>query len=91
MVWNAGSLSRRVTRCIYAQMRAAGRLAKRSWIPPHLVVTILGTFVVLAFVRLPAPLDFAIEDVAIIAALIGSIVIGVFYVLIRARTSSKKA
>ena len=43
------------------------------------------------FVRLPAPLDFAIEDVAIIAALIGSIIIGVFYVLIRARTSSKKS
>jgi hypothetical protein len=56
-----------------------------------MVVTILGTFVVLAFVRLPAPLDFAIEDIAIIAALIGSIIIGVFYVLIRARTSSKKS
>ncbi len=56
-----------------------------------MVVTILGTFVILAFVRLPAPLDFAIEDIAIIAALIGSIIIGVFYVLIRARTSSKKS
>jgi uncharacterized MnhB-related membrane protein len=56
-----------------------------------MVVTILGAFVVLAFVRLPAPLDFAIEDVAIIAALTGSIIIGVFYVLIRARTSSKKS
>jgi predicted secreted protein len=38
-------------------------------------------------VRLPAPLDFAIEDVAVIAALIGSIIIGVFYVLLRARGS----
>jgi uncharacterized MnhB-related membrane protein len=56
-----------------------------------MVVTILGTFIMLAFVRLPAPLDFAIEDVAIIAALIGSIIIGVFYVLIRARTSKQKS
>jgi hypothetical protein len=56
-----------------------------------MVVTILGTFVILTFVRLPAPLDFQIEDVAIIAALIGSIIIGVFYVLIRARTSKQKS
>jgi uncharacterized MnhB-related membrane protein len=56
-----------------------------------MVVTILGTFVILTFVHLPAPLDFAIEDVAIIAALVGSIIIGVFYVLIRARTSKQKS
>jgi len=56
-----------------------------------MVVTTLGTFVILTFVSLPAPLDFAIEDVAIIAALIGSIIIGVFYVLIRARTSKQKS
>jgi uncharacterized MnhB-related membrane protein len=56
-----------------------------------MVVTILGTFIMLAFVRLPAPLDFAIEDVAIIATLIGSIISGVFYVLIRARTSKQKS
>jgi uncharacterized membrane-anchored protein YitT (DUF2179 family) len=52
-----------------------------------MIVTILGTLLILAFVRLPAPLDFAIEDVAVIAALIGSIIIGVFYVLLRARGS----
>jgi hypothetical protein len=56
-----------------------------------MVVTILGTLGILTLVRLPAPLDFAIEDVAIIAALIGSIIIGVFYVLIRARTSKQKS
>jgi uncharacterized MnhB-related membrane protein len=56
-----------------------------------MVVTILRTFVVLTFVCLPAPLDCAIEDVAIIAALIGSIIIGVFYVRIRARTSKQKS
>jgi uncharacterized MnhB-related membrane protein len=53
-----------------------------------MLVTILGALLVLMFVRLPAPLDFAIEDVAVIAALIGAIIVGVFYALLRARTSS---
>jgi len=52
-----------------------------------MVVTIIGALLVVMFVRLPAPLDFAIEDVPIVAALIGAIVVGVFYVLLRARTS----
>src|SRR5215467_11186818 len=49
-----------------------------------MLVTILGALLVLMFVHLPAPLDFAIED---IAALIGAVIVGVFYALIRARTS----
>src|SRR5215813_7736773 len=53
-----------------------------------MLVTIIGALLVLMFVRLPAPLDFAIEDVAVIAALIGAIIVGVFYALIRARTAS---
>ena len=53
-----------------------------------MLVTIIGVVLVLMFVRLPAPLDFAIEDVAVVAALIGAIIVGVFYVLLRARTSS---
>jgi uncharacterized membrane-anchored protein YitT (DUF2179 family) len=53
-----------------------------------MVVTIVGALLVIMFVRLPAPLDFAIEDVPIVAALIGAIIVGVFYVLLRARTSS---
>ena len=52
-----------------------------------MVVTIIGALLMVMFVRLPAPLDFAIEDVPIVAALIGAIVVGVFYVLLRARTS----
>jgi hypothetical protein len=51
------------------------------------VVTIIGSILVLMFVHLPAPLDFAIEDVAVVAALLGAIIVGVFYVLLRARTS----
>jgi hypothetical protein len=53
-----------------------------------MVVTIIGALLVLMFVHLPAPLDFAIEDIAVVAALIGATVVGVFYALIRARTSS---
>lgn len=53
-----------------------------------MVVTILGALLVLMFVHLPAPLDFAIEDIAVVAALIGATIVGVFYALIRARTSS---
>jgi uncharacterized membrane-anchored protein YitT (DUF2179 family) len=56
-----------------------------------MVVTIVGSLLVLMFVHLPAPLDFAVEDIAIVAALIGAIIVGVFYVLLRARTSSKPA
>jgi uncharacterized membrane-anchored protein YitT (DUF2179 family) len=52
-----------------------------------MLVTILGSILVLMFVHLPAPLDFAIEDIAVVAALIGAIIVGVFYVLLRARTS----
>ncbi|HEX3272784.1 MAG TPA: hypothetical protein VHR15_19220 [Ktedonobacterales bacterium] len=52
-----------------------------------MVVTIIGSILVLMFVHLPAPLDFAIEDVAVVAALLGAIIVGVFYVLLRARTS----
>jgi predicted secreted protein len=54
-----------------------------------MLVTIVGALLVLMFVHLPAPLDFAIEDIAVVAALIGATIVGVFYSLIRARTSSK--
>ena len=45
------------------------------------LVTILGSFLAAAYVRLP--FDFAIEGVRIIAALLGAVVIAVFYTLIR--------
>jgi hypothetical protein len=52
-----------------------------------MVVTLIGALLVMMFVRLPAPLDFAIEDIGVIAALIGATIVGVFYALIRARAS----
>jgi hypothetical protein len=56
-----------------------------------MVVTIIGALLVVMFVRMPAPLDFAIEDVPIVAALLGAIIVGVFYVLLRARSKGGKA
>jgi uncharacterized membrane-anchored protein YitT (DUF2179 family) len=53
-----------------------------------MVVTIIGAILVVMFVRLPAPLDFAIEDIPVVAALIGALIVGVFYALVRARTAS---
>ncbi|HLY30404.1 MAG TPA: hypothetical protein VKQ36_05220 [Ktedonobacterales bacterium] len=49
------------------------------------LITILGIYLIEAFVHLP--FDFAIEGVRILAALIGAIIIAVFYTLIRAQTS----
>src|SRR4029077_7476334 len=54
-----------------------------------IVVTIIRALLRVAFVKLPAPLDFKIEDIPLAAALIGSIIVGVFYTLIRARMSKR--
>jgi hypothetical protein len=53
------------------------------------IITLLGIFVILTFVRMPAGLDFSIEDVPIISALLGAIIIAVFYTLIRAQFQKK--
>jgi uncharacterized membrane protein YeaQ/YmgE (transglycosylase-associated protein family) len=45
------------------------------------LVTIIGSVLTAAYVRLP--FDFAIEGVRIIAALLGAVIIAVFYTLIR--------
>jgi uncharacterized membrane protein YvlD (DUF360 family) len=50
------------------------------------VITILGSLLAAAFIRLP--FDFIIEGVHIIAALIGAVIIAVFYTLIRSNMSS---
>ena len=49
------------------------------------VITLLGAALAVAFINLPSGLGFAIEDVQIIPALLGSIIVGVFYTLIRAQ------
>jgi len=53
------------------------------------IITLLGTFIILTFARLPAGLDFAIEDVPIVSALLGAIIVAVFYTLIRAQFQKK--
>jgi uncharacterized membrane protein YeaQ/YmgE (transglycosylase-associated protein family) len=45
------------------------------------LVTILGSWLFQAYVKLP--FDFSIEDVRIIAALLGAVVIAVFWTLLR--------
>ena len=53
-----------------------------------MLITILGSLLTAAFVRLPW--DFIIEGVHILAALIGAVLIAVFYTLIRSSSSSSK-
>jgi hypothetical protein len=50
-----------------------------------MIVTIIGAIVVVTYVLLP--FDFAIEGLRIIAALLGSLVISVFYVLLKGQVS----
>jgi uncharacterized membrane protein YeaQ/YmgE (transglycosylase-associated protein family) len=53
------------------------------------LLTIIGAYLVVAYVRLP--FDFALEGVRIIAALLGAVIVAVFYTLLVGRTSGKKA
>jgi len=50
-------------------------------------VTLIGSYLATQFVKLP--FDFALEGVRIIAALLGAVVIGVFYTLIRGQFGGK--
>jgi uncharacterized membrane protein YeaQ/YmgE (transglycosylase-associated protein family) len=45
------------------------------------ILTVIGAYLVETFVNLP--FDFAFEGVLIVASLIGAIIVGVFYTLIR--------
>ena len=65
--------------------RLAGRKAGRLLLAT--LITVLGAALVQAYVKLP--FDFALEGVRIIAALLGAVVIAVFYTLIRGQASNK--
>ena len=52
------------------------------------LITLIGSYLFAAFVRFP--FDFELEGVRIIAALLGAIIIAVFYTLIRGQMSSGK-
>ena len=56
------------------------------------LITLLGAYIFVAYVNLPFT-DVAIEGIRIVAALLGAIVFGVFWVLIRkqSQSQSKKA
>jgi uncharacterized membrane protein YeaQ/YmgE (transglycosylase-associated protein family) len=51
------------------------------------LVTLIGAYIFSAYVLLP--FDFGLEGVRIIAALLGAVVISVFYTLIRGQVSKK--
>ncbi len=52
------------------------------------VITLLGSWLFSAYVLLP--FDFALEGVRIVAALLGAVVVAVFYTLLRGQVSGKK-
>ncbi len=54
------------------------------------VITLIGEFIIVAFTHLPAGMDFAIEDVEIIPAILGAVIVAVFYTLIRAQLQKGK-
>ncbi len=52
------------------------------------ILTIIGAYLMQTFVKLP--FDFAFEGVLVVASLIGAIIVGVFYTLIRGQVSGGK-
>jgi uncharacterized membrane protein YeaQ/YmgE (transglycosylase-associated protein family) len=54
-----------------------------------IIIVVIGTWLITHFVILPGSLGLAIEGVPIIAALLGAIVVAVFYVLIRKQFGGK--
>ena len=52
------------------------------------VVTVIGSLLFQTYVRLPN-IDFQIEGVYIVSALLGAIIVGVFYVLIKGKVAKK--
>lgn len=52
------------------------------------IITLIGSAIFQAYVKLP--FDFSLENIRIIAALLGAVVIAVFYTLIKGSVSGKK-
>ncbi len=60
-----------------------------SSLAPAVLLTLLGAYIFTAYVKLPT--EIIIESVHVIAALLGAIVFGVFWVLLRRARAPKKA
>lgn len=52
------------------------------------ILTVIGAYLVETYAKIP--FDFAIEGVLIVASLLGAIIVGVFYTLIRGQFSGSK-
>ena len=63
--------------------------SKPGGIVAGVVITVIGTWLITHFVFLPGDLGFEIEGVPIVAALLGAIIVAVFYVLIRKQFGGK--
>jgi uncharacterized membrane protein YeaQ/YmgE (transglycosylase-associated protein family) len=68
--------------------RLAGSKPGKSLVTPVLLA-LLGSYIFTLYVKLP--FDVVIETIPIVAALLGAIVFGVFYVLISKQAAPKKA
>jgi uncharacterized membrane protein YeaQ/YmgE (transglycosylase-associated protein family) len=60
----------------------------KSGLVTGVILTVIGAAIFESFAHLP--FDFAIENVLVLASLIGAIIVGVFYTLIRARFGGSK-
>ena len=70
-----------------AEALAGEKLGKS--IAPAMLITLIGAYIFTAYVKLPT--EVIIEDIHIVAALLGAIVFGVFWVLLRRSRAPKKA
>lgn len=60
----------------------------KSGLVTGVILTVIGAYLLQTFAKLP--FDFKFEGVLVIASLIGAIIVGVFYTLIRARFGGSK-
>ena len=60
----------------------------KSGLVTGVILTVIGAYLLQTFAKIP--FDFAFEGVLVIASLIGAIIVGVFYTLIRARFAGSK-
>lgn len=69
--------------------RLAGEKPGKSLVTT-VVITVIGAYIFAAYVNLPFR-DVSIERIRLASALLGSIIFGILFVLIRKQTSSKPA
>ena len=95
--WPAGGIKLNLIQLIILVILALAALAiterltgsKPGGLLTGVIVTVIGTWIITHFVVLPGNLGLSIEGVPIIAALLGAVIVAVFYVLIRKQFGGK--